>query len=245
MNIAYKGLPLQGMGARDIVIKLFDEQAMWHRPELVKAVIALHEKDGGVIGKQDPTMVVKKALTNLKEEGRVTSPAIGIWVKAGASLPLNVAINSNVTQNLRTPQLASDEESDNEEDVEILSGQSSLTIGSGLEAVYLYFNPSEKELADLKGQSNWECKIGMTTTLPVEARIFSQGVKTAFSKAPVIGLVIKSDNAYRLEKALHHALHMAGAEAPESLGSEWFLTNPEKIQVWYETFIAATEMLKN
>jgi hypothetical protein len=99
--------------------------------------------------------------------------------------------------------------------------------------------------SDIKKQCVWECKIGMTTVLPVEARIFSQGVKTAFSKAPTIGLVIFTENAYRLEKALHHALHLVGAEAPESLGSEWFLTNPQKIQEWYEAFFVATEKLKN
>lgn len=244
MDSIYKGLPLQGLGAREIIIQLFEEQNMWQRADLIKAVVSHHEANGGVIGKQDPTMVVKKALTNLKEEGRLASPAIGIWVKVGSNASNVAHLQSEEVRVAPISPLVSGDEEDVEE-IEILSGQASPTIGSGSEAVYLYFNPSEKELAGLKGQSNWECKIGMTTTLPVEARIFSQGVKTAFSKAPVIGLVIKSDNAFRLEKALHHALHMAGAEAPESLGSEWFLTNPEKIHAWYESFIAATEKLKS
>jgi hypothetical protein len=243
MNDSYKGLPLQFSITRPILIKLFDSQDLWRNDDLVRAVVKEHEDAGGVVGRMEPSEIVRKMLYSLREEGRIESPVRGVWVK---KQPLGSKLNTidldKIPDENSTPTSQADEEM---EEIEVLSAKKSPTIGVGTEAVYLYFNPSEKELADIKHQTVWECKIGMTTVLPVEARIFSQGVKTAFSKAPTIGLVMLTNNAYRLEKALHHALHMVGAEAPESLGSEWFLTNPEKIQAWYETFIAATEKLKN
>lgn len=238
MNQMFKGLPLQGIRARQLVIELLADKNFWTRADLVKAVVAKHEQEGGVLGKQDPTTVVKKALSGLKEERRVFSPSLGLWAKADA-----VANESSSVGNSELINSEVEDESLAEDDLETEEEKCSRSIGNGSEAVYVYYNQSDQELAQFKNQETWACKVGMTTVLPVTSRIISQGVKTAFSKPPVIGLVIFTENAYRLEKALHHALHMAGAECTESLGSEWFYTNPQRIEKWCRTFLEATEEL--
>lgn len=239
MNQTIKGLPLQGIRARQLIIELLAGKKFWSRADLVKAVVERHEQEGGAIGKQDPTAVVKNALSGLKEEGRVFSPSLGIWAKVGDS-----SESPDVGGDSAEVSEPSLETTSSDDDLGLGDLPSEKTIGAGAEAVYLYFNQSDQELAQYKNQEIWPCKIGMTTVLPVTTRIISQGVKTAFSKPPVIGLVILTENAYRMEKSLHHALHMAGAECTESLGSEWFYTNPSRIEDWYKVFFDATSKLK-
>lgn len=234
MSTTISGLPLQGIQARQIILELFKTKSLWSRSDLVKAVVEYHEKSGGVLGKQDPTLVVKKSLSYLKEEGRVFSPSLGLWAYRDSA-------TGPATDDNRIDAEQIDPIENDEADEDIKPGAK--TVGTGSEAVYVYFNPSDQELAELKNLPIWPCKIGMTTVLPVENRIISQGVKTAFSRPPAIALVILTDNAFRLEKALHHSLHMAGCESTESLGTEWFLTNPDKIESWYHSFINATDRL--
>lgn len=232
------GIPLQGLKAREIIIALMQEKGIWPRADLIRAVVERHQQEGGVIGKQDPTMVVKKSLTALKEEGRVYSPSLGLWAKMETKTSQGLGDDFPLLNSESSPNDVDDD------DLEDIKQSVVKTIGDGKEAVYLYYNPSEKELAGYKNSSVWACKIGMTSVLPVESRIISQGVKTAFSRPPEIALVILTENAYRLEKALHHALFMAGCECSDSLGSEWFQTNPEKVENWFNHFKSAVENLK-
>ena len=59
-------------------------------------------------------------------------------------------------------------------------------------------------------------------------RILSQGA-TAMPEAPRIGLIIKTDQAFMMEKALHYILALKGKRV-ESPGTEWFLTNPAEVE---------------
>ncbi len=59
-------------------------------------------------------------------------------------------------------------------------------------------------------------------------RILSQGA-TAMPEAPRIALIIKTNQAFLLEKALHHILALRGKRV-ESPGTEWFLTNPSDVE---------------
>jgi hypothetical protein len=226
-------VPLQPAIARKIIVDLFNEKDRWLRADLARAMVDKHLASGGVMGTQPPDAIAKKVLSSLKDEGRVVQTgAKGLWAKA------------DLTQVLERKDPTPEEIAEDEEVEDIAETNSrTIEIGSGSEAVYLYYGPSDKELADLKGKAVWECKIGLTTALPVQSRIFSQGVKTAFSKMPVIALVIKTDNAVCLERAIHSALRMVEADAPDSPGTEWFITNPQRIIDWYESFMAATHKL--
>jgi hypothetical protein len=233
---AFSQLPLQPGIARKIILNLFNEKALWLRADLAKAMVDKHLASGGAMGAQAPDAVAKRVLSSLQDEGRIAQTgARGLWARADSA--------QGFQAEPQTPrEFVEKEEFEEVEDIaEIDSG--TIEIGSGAEAVYLYYSPSDKELADFKAKTVWECKIGATTALPVQSRIFSQGVRTAFSKMPVIALVIKTDNAICLERAIHCALRLVEADAPDSPGAEWFITNPQKIIDWYQSFMEASKKL--
>ena len=231
------GLPFTRSVIKNIVIELFKRPEPWIRSDLVKEAIKKHLELGGILDKQDPTTVIKNVLKILRDENRIKPVALGIWKRVDLDF-----IEDKKEQIINTPEIIKEIEEIEEEAAPISSQFKE--IGSGNEAVYLYFNPNDKELANLKGKDVWECKVGMTQTLPVEARIFSQGVKTALSKMPEIALVIKTNNAPLLERAIHTALRQLELVAPDSLGTEWFITNPQKIESWYNSYFKSLDLLK-
>lgn len=93
--------------------------------------------------------------------------------------------------------------------------------------VYAYYFPAYKELAELKGESSWPIKIGLSTTT-IEQRVMMQ-VGTALPERPVLLFEIECDDCAKLEKAIHAALDVKGFKMPESLGNEWFCVNQNEL----------------
>jgi hypothetical protein len=114
-------------------------------------------------------------------------------------------------------------------------------IGDGDESVYLYYNPNDFRLANAEGRDIWECKIGCTT-VRVDERILGQGVRTALSHNPIIGLVIRTNDARALEGIIHRSLRLANSEIADA-GAEWFMTSPERLKAWYGNFSGAIRHL--
>jgi len=108
-------------------------------------------------------------------------------------------------------------------------------IGEGPECVYVYFHDAHFELAQRKGASTWECKVGWTVGEP-DVRIMGQGALTCFPRCPVIGLVIRTHDGRNLERLLHAALSYAGARIKNGAGSEWFSTSPDLVERWFLQF---------
>lgn len=238
------GIPLQPVNARKIVLELFNEKPQWSREDLSKEVISRHEKAGGISGIQSPTIVVKKCLSLLRQEGRVTPVAKGIWISIDPSSKIETSgANDHRDPLATTNQIADDPIDTEDEDEEFQTKSEQITLGQGEEAVYLYFNPNDRELAQFRGSDCWECKIGRTKHLPVDTRIFSQGIKTALSKMPVIGLVILTENCVLTERAIHTALSNLSLEAPDSPGMEWFITNPKRVSDWYKSYLENLKIL--
>jgi hypothetical protein len=236
------GIPLQPVNARKIVLELFNEKSQWSREDLSKEVIRRHENAGGTTGVQSPTIVVKKCLSLLRQEGRVTPVAKGIWISIDPSSKIEATGANDQSEPVVIANVIADDPID-DEDEEFQTKAEQLTIGQGEEAVYLYFNPNDRELAQFRGSDCWECKIGRTKHLPVDTRIFSQGIKTALSKMPVIGLVILTENCVLTERAIHTALSNLSLEAPDSPGMEWFITNPTRVADWYRSYLENLKIL--
>lgn len=231
------GLPFVRGVTKNLVIELFKRPEPWIRSDLVKEAVKKHLELGGISGKQDPTTVIKDVLRILRDENRIKPVALGIWKRVDLDSP-----ESQRVEVIHTPEIIQEIQEIEKDDPPV--SEQLKEIGDGTEAVYLYYNPNDKELAKLKNKDVWECKVGMTQTLPVEARIFSQGVKTALSKMPEIALVIKTNNAPLLERAIHTALRQLDLVAPDSLGTEWFITNPERIESWYRVYFKNLDLLK-
>lgn len=116
-------------------------------------------------------------------------------------------------------------------------------IGEGPESVYVYFHDVYSEVAQGKGRSTWECKVGWTIGDP-DARVLGQGALTCFPRCPLIGLVIRTHDGRNLERLLHAALSYAGVRLPSGGGSEWFITSPELVEQWFTQFEETLKTLK-
>jgi hypothetical protein len=222
------GLPFTGLVARQITEELFREQAQWRSSDLVDRVVELHRARGGSIA-SDPSHILKRVLQRLRDDGSVTAPGHGCWrwtnsPPQGHPVPEEpVAIApSPVAVDDFGPAIRPDKE-----------------LGIGRECVYLYFNPNDRRLAELEGRDVWECKIGRTSDSDASNRILGQGVRTALSRLPTIGLVLRTDDSFALENALHSSLRLVNAEVPDSPGDEWFITSPARVEAWYVSFQSA------
>ena len=99
-------------------------------------------------------------------------------------------------------------------------------IGKGPESVYVFYYPAYKELAKLKGQKRWPCKIGKTTGSVYE-RVIKHG--THLPERPRIAFVLKITESNLWEQLLHLILKSRLQAIAEAPGREWFNTTPNRI----------------
>ncbi len=85
MTTTNANIPLTPGVARHIVEQLFQKQSLWKRAALVDEVRRIHLANGGLAGQQNPFAVVKKALSNLQEDGLVENHHYGHWKWVTAS----------------------------------------------------------------------------------------------------------------------------------------------------------------
>jgi hypothetical protein len=218
----FAGVPLTSGVARRIIVELLQRQLQWRRKDLAVEVERIHMARGGTKGQQSPQSIVKKALTDLLEDGLVENFGFGLWRSTSLAGDVQKASDEGT--------LLPDQLSDAEPIEEVIEGK---TIGDGAEAVYVYFNPNDRELATLRGRDTWECKVGRSSSANPVDRIMGQGAKTALSHPPVVGLVILTNDSSALEKAIHASLRLVEQRVDDSPGAEWFLTSPARIEAWY------------
>lgn len=225
------GLPFTRPVVRHITEELFREQSQWKSGELVDRIVQLHRERGGSLA-TDPGVMVRRVLQDLKHDGLVIAPGHGWWRWTAAAQE-----EDSVTDEGAVSAPSPVEESiEGAADVLEPAIRVEREVGAGAECVYLYFNPNDRRLAELEGRNVWECKIGRTSSADAVNRILGQGIKTALSRLPTVGLLIRTDDSAALENALHSSLRLVGAEVPDSPGNEWFVTSPARIEAWYENF---------
>lgn len=227
-------VPLTGLVARRIILQCFEEQDQWARQDLAKIVERRHRQAGGFAGGQPTIKVVKAVLGDLRGEGLVRPVSKGIWRYVEDPDASNVGPASTEAAPEDLP--VEDEDEDEPGVLEIKE-----EIGRGQETVYLYYNPNDLRLAQAEGRSTWECKIGHTRGA-VDARITGQGVRTSLSHSPVVGLVIRTDDARTLESVLHRSLRLVDSTILDA-GPEWFMTSPDRIRAWYSAYMASLALL--
>ena len=223
MSYKYYQIPLSPSIASELILEAMNSSKKpMKRNELILYAEQQHANRGG-IASQNITLTIKKALNNLCNDNQISNVSLGYY----ALMNMNSEINhSNETIEQINPAFV-------DKDVDNLIIEKE--IGHGSEIVYLYFNPSDRDLAKHTNKDYWACKIGMTATT-LSARIITQGIHTSMYRFPVIGLVIKTDDARSLEKAIHLALDSGSCRIDSSLGSEWFFTSPERIEEWYRLY---------
>lgn len=226
-------LPFGQPIARRLLEELFGLHSQWKSNDLKQRVVQLHRERGGFTP-AEPTWMINRALQDLKRAGLVSAPSLGYLRWTGASQEGR----ANLQEVAECPTSSVDAGMEEVDDIEPVV-RPEKEIGDGPECVYLYFNPNDRELAELKGRDVWECKIGRTSRCDAITRIFSQGIRTALSRVPTVGLVLRTDDSIALETALHSALRLVGAEVPDAPGDEWFITSPARIEAWHTSFQTA------
>lgn len=115
-------------------------------------------------------------------------------------------------------------------------------LGEGPEAVYLYYLPTYRTLAEKNKRTIWPCKIGRTSRDPL-SRIASQAA-TALPEPPYMAAVLWTDALLEWERAFHGVLAARGKRVLKALGVEWSETSPTEfveIAVWIEPTLQKEE----
>ncbi len=108
-------------------------------------------------------------------------------------------------------------------------------IGEGNHCVYLYYLPSLKENAELKGEDKWKCKIGRSKYPDPSIRTNQQTI--GLPEQTEHGLTILTNKPEELESAIHEILKGFGRHIADAPGKEWFTTSPNEIESLYNYLI--------
>lgn len=232
----YKGQPLQAAMAKGLVVEVLrDASGAMQRVDIANEIQRRHLERGGLPARQAPADVIKRALWYLEDEALV--------VRAGANGCWRLT-DEQATEERADPADAAETDVTSSEDAEDIADaiHEGIVLGVGFETVYLYFLPNDRELAQTRGRTIWECKIGRTTSATSRERILNP--RCGFAHPPIIGLEIRCNNAAALERELHGHLREIEAEVSDSPGIEWFYTSPSRVQRWYEMRERQLEALK-
>ena len=207
----YKNVPITPKIIEDIIIKLFNGQTV-KRDKIITDVLNFHKENGGREPRaQNFDGSVKTTLWKMKKKDIARNISPGQW----EILKEDKEIIKEGFQKVK-----------NENNVDIKLNNYP-KYGNGNEIVYLYYLKSNKELAELKKEKIWPCKIGRTRT-DLLSRILSQA-STALPEIPFIAFEINTDDALTLENFIHSALKLRNREKKDAPGKEWFYTNPEEV----------------
>ncbi|MFE4082273.1 GIY-YIG nuclease family protein [Paenarthrobacter sp. YIM B13468] len=184
------------------------------RSQLAAVVKDFHVSQGGLPSGTDLITQVKKALTMLKKAGKLESASPGHYRWLGVTQLPGIA-----------GEIAPDEPSHGED----LSFDDVIVEGEGQGSVYVYYFPAYKELAELRGNINWPCKVGMTAAGNARIRIADQQ-GTAMPEKPVLAYLRRTDTPRKLETNIQSILFFRNQQLGDAPGEEWFWTNPEEIR---------------
>ena len=206
--------------AEALILEHLPREKGFKRDELSDFICEKHVSLGGLASKKTAIKHnVKKALIKLKKQGLVTNPAKGLWsVCSPSSVDVPAVLADEGDTVVSSSAILADEE---------------LGIGSGV--VYVYYYPIYKEMADLKGESIWECKIGKSV-VDAYGRVKSQ-TGTSMPECPHIALVLNTDFENDLEKAIQLILKIRGQCLDSAPGKEWFITNPAEVKAIYSFIV--------
>lgn len=128
----YAGIPLTPAVFLELAPTLFELGVPVERIEIVRKVVDHHVAGGGLPPRSSATMVAKKALSTLQQDGRAEQTAVrGYWRFTSGSL---------AAEGDRNPVIA----------------------GEGPECVYAYYFPAYRDQAAYLGNTDWPIKIGWT-----------------------------------------------------------------------------------
>lgn len=120
-----------------------------------------------------------------------------------------------------------------------VNADEAIVYGRGREWVYLYTFATQEALADERRQRNYPMKLGMSTQDNVVTRVNQQvsGTSTALSERAILRLVFRVNQSAKMEKWMHQQLDHMGRKVEESIGVEWYNTNPTEVEQLFKSFV--------
>jgi hypothetical protein len=208
----YSGVKLTPGIFRELLIELFDG-TLFSRQTAITTISETHVLRGGVIERgSDLVAVFKRATQDLQKQNvGLVNKGYGMWELRYEKSEITI-LKDDVAEEKNT--YVADE-----------------TIGTGDNAIYVYYYDVYFELSKLKGLSTWECKVGRTDRDPINRVLGQAG--TCYPELPHIALIIKCNDSSVLEAALHNVLKMRGRWIADAPGTEWFMTTPQEIKDVY------------
>lgn len=201
----YTKIPLTPKIAATIILEHLKPNLPIERTEIISKISNLHLREGGKVS-NNYTAIIKKALKYLKDNGKIENVSTGYWM---------IKQNNNI-----------------EQDIDVENESSNIEyIPKEIFDIYLYYFHSYKELANIKGQTIWQCKIGKTER-NVQERISSQ-IATGYPEKPHIESIYKakdSRDCHTMEVILHNILKRHNREVKNKGNKEWFLTNLDEVK---------------
>jgi len=215
----YSDVKLTPTIIEELIILLFEGQVV-ERKTIIDGVVKYHIDNGGIESDSNIISATKRALQTLKRKELIDNIAHKQWKIFTNSEKTNV-ITKNVSKQIKPSNPIKKYAA-----TKPTLSTNSLEFGQGKNAVYVFHYEIYKEKYHSKGNKFYPCKIGLS--INPNDRVTKQ-VGTAFPEPPIVDLIIKTDNAALLEKVIHNVLSLRDRHCENSLGKEWFYTNPIEI----------------
>lgn len=213
----FSGLSLTPTIFGKLLITLFDGKR-FNRHAAISEVVGYHRANGGIVKKgHNPINVFKKATLDLrKKDIGLVNKGQGLW-----------------ELHYHEPELV-EVVTDSSEVDEVMYSVDEI-LGTGSNAVYVYYYDAYCELARVKGEVLWPCKIGRTDCDPIQRIIGQAG--TCYPELPHVALIIYCDDSNVLETAFHNIMKVKGRWMADAPGKEWFMTSPDEIKAIYTSVL--------
>lgn len=211
------GVPLTPVIFGKLLIQLFDGKR-FERQAAISEVVAYHRENGGIVKKgRNPIDTFKKATLDLrKKDIGFINKGYGVW-----------------ELHYHEPELV-EVVTDSSEVEEVMYSVDEI-LGTGPNAVYVYYYDVYCEFARIKGEVVWPCKIGRTDCDPIQRIIGQAG--TCYPELPHVALIIYCDDSNALETAFHNIMKVKGRWMADAPGKEWFMTSPDELKAIYTSVL--------
>lgn len=207
----YSRNPLKMSIARELIIEFFKGQTV-HKQDIISKVDKIHLERGGKLS-ENIVHPVTDALNAMKRKKLANNPNPGDGIWTIFEETANEAIDG----------------SGKGTDEAIDSGDNNIDgvkqIGSGRSSVYVYYYPAYRELAESRGEEIWPCKIGHSV-YPDSVHGILEQAGAGMPEKPEIALIIQTNMPEDVEDAIQRLL----TNVPDSAETEWFQTNPSKVE---------------
>ncbi len=112
-------------------------------------------------------------------------------------------------------------------DMQDRESKAEVIIGEGEESVYGWYLPAYRELSEIRGTDRFPIKVGKAKGDPIK-RALAHALTAP--EMPVLGFCLKVEDSSKAERLLHKCLVNHGLNCSDSLGNEWFYSNPQDLR---------------